>query len=219
MGFTLPNGENRTVVMGATGTGKTVLAAYLLARSNFNLRPWVILDYKGEILFDEVGMPPLIELKLGRLPKKKGIYICSPNPGDDEGVEDMLWKIWDHENIGVFVDEASLLPKKNAFKAILRQGRSKRVPVIACTQRPVDVDREVFTEASYMAIFRQQDERDYKIIQGFTQKSNIRETLPPHHSYWYDVAKNSMTVLQPCPSPSKVAELIRDRAPRRWSLI
>jgi hypothetical protein len=218
--FRLPGAADRTVVMGATGTGKTIFGAWILSRQNFEKRPWVIIDYKGEELFYKIGTPPLKRLKLGDMPGKKGIYIMSPKPGEEEATEDWLWKIWAKENIGIFCDEVSLIPDQNAFKAILRQGRSKRIPVISCTQRPVDVNREVFTEASYMSIFRLQDERDYKIVRGFTGKAPIHEPIVDsrgdvraHWSYWFDVARNKLFTLRPCPAPATVAAEIKAKAP------
>lgn len=212
-GFRFPGGADRTVVIGATGTGKTTFAAWLLSHARFDARPWVIFDYKREELFDVVGAPPLQHLRLGKLPKKRGVYIVSPRPDQDDEVEEYLWQIWEHGNIGIFVDEATLIPRQSAFKAILRQGRSKRIPVIACTQRPVDVEREVFTEANYVSLFRVQDDRDYKTIRGFIRDARIDGELPQRHSWWYDVAQNLLIQLRPCPGPVSIADRMRANVP------
>lgn len=223
--FTLPGGADRTVVMGATGTGKTTFGAWLLSRQRFDLRPWVIVDYKGEILFDKIGDPPLRYLKMGRLPKKKGLYVLQPRPDEEEAMEDWLWEVWRRENIGIFCDEVSLLPHKSAFQAILRQGRSKLIPVIACTQRPVDVERELFTESQYMSIFRLQDERDYKVVKGFTGRAPIEVPITngqgqvsKRWSYWYDVAQHKLFTLRPVPPPDNIAAALRNTAPYTWFL-
>lgn len=214
--FRFPGGDTRTIVIGATGTGKTTFGAWLLSHARFDKRPWVIIDYKQEELFEDVGSPPIQRLSLGRIPKRKGLYIVSPRPGEDDEVEDWLWKVWSKGNIGIFVDEATLLPSQNAVKAILRQGRSKRIPIIACTQRPVDIEREFFTEANFVSVFRVQDERDYKIIRGFLRNTSIDQELPQHWSYWYDVARNLLLKLQPCPKPDIIANRMRAEAPRNW---
>lgn len=214
--FRFPGGDSRTIVIGATGTGKTTLAGWLLSHARFDKRAWVIIDYKNEELFDEVGFPPIQRLRLGRMPGKRGLYIVSPRPGDDDYVEQFLWKIWSKGNIGLFVDEATLLPRQNAVKAILRQGRSKRIPVIAATQRPVDIDREFFTEANFMSVFRVQDDRDLKIVRGFIRDPRVEKTLPNRFSWWYDVAENLLIPLSPVPPPSSIVARMRQNVPYSW---
>ena len=212
--FHWPGAENRTTVLGANGTGKTVLGAYILSKQNFDRRPWVAMDFKDEVLWDMVGDPPMRDLKLGQMPKKKGLYRLRVLPGQDEDLEDWLWKVWEKGNIGLFCDEASLIGRYNkAFKAILRQGRSKLIPVIACTQRPVDVDRELFTESNFVSVFRLDDKRDYDVVKLFTRDAPVERPLPPHWSYWYDKKQMSMWTLKPCPDPAKVAHELSMKAP------
>lgn len=212
--FTLPGAADRTAVIGATGTGKTVLGAWLLSKQRFDKRPWVCIDFKNEELWDRVGTPPMQTLKLGQMPGKRGLYRMRVQPWDSDALEDWLKKIWTRGNVGLFVDEVSLMPQKDAFKAILRQGRSLLIPVIACSQRPVDVDREVWSEANYISVFRLDDVRDYKIIQGFTRNAPIDQPLPEFHSHWYDKKKYSCITLQPVPSPDTIAASIKQVAPR-----
>jgi len=211
--ITLPGADKRSVVIGANGTGKTVFGAWLLSKQRFSERPWVILDYKNEELWDLVGDPPLRYLKVGELPAKRGLYRMPVRPDQDDILENWLWKIWHRENVGLLCDEVGLLPKGSAFKAILRQGRSKRIPVIACTQRPVDVDREVFTESNYVCIFRVDDLRDHKVIQMFTRGAPTDRQLPPYWSYYYDKGKNQLSILKPVSSPDIVAARLREAAP------
>jgi hypothetical protein len=218
MKFRLPGAEDRTVVIGATGTGKTVFGAWLLSRQNFKARPWVCIDYKNEILWDMVGDPPMRDLRINQMPGKIGLYRLRVRPDQDEELEAWLWEIWSKENVGLFCDEASLLPKGSAFKAVLRQGRSKRIPVISCTQRPVEVDREVFTEAQYVSVFRVQDKRDYKIVSDFTNGSDVSRPLPPHCSYWYDARQSHLFTLKPCPDAPILAERLKEEVPYRWFL-
>lgn len=190
----------------------------MLSKQNFDKRPWVALDFKGEELWDRVGDPPMRPLKLGSMPKKKGLFRMSVLPGQDDELEEWLWEIWSHENVGLFVDEVSLIPQKAAFKAILRQGRSKMIPVIACTQRPVDCDREVFTESQYRMLFGIEDDRDWPVIKGLFRDSalDVRKPLPRHHSYWYDAKQKCCFHLKPTPSPDKIASDIRGKVPYSW---
>jgi DNA helicase HerA-like ATPase len=219
--FRFPGGDSRTVVIGATGTGKTTFATWLLSHARFDKRPWVIIDYKREEIFGSIGSPPMQRLKVGQLPKRLGLYIMSPRPDDDDAVENWLWKIWARENVGIFIDEATLVPHQTAFKAILRQGRSKRIPLIACTQRPIDIEREVFTEASFISVFRIADDRDYKVIGSFTRGIELggrTRELPRHWSWWYDVQRDKLLKLRPAPQVPQIVERVRANAPRSWFL-
>lgn len=212
-GLILPGATDRTVVIGATGTGKTTFAAWILSRQNLVKRPWVLLDFKNEELFDLVGPTALRELKLGRMPGKRGLHRVRVDPGRDDDLEDFLWAIRRHGNIGLFCDEVSLIDSRAAFKAILRQGRSLRIPVISCTQRPVDCDREIFTESAFKSVFRLEDVRDYQIVQGFTRRAAIDKPLPEYYSYWYDSRRASLIILRPGPPPATVAAELRAAAP------
>lgn len=216
--FILPGAEDRTVVIGPTGSGKTVGGAWLLSRQRFERRPWVCLDFKRETLWDQVGSPPMQPLKVGRMPGKRGLYRMRVRPDEDDELEDWLWKVWHHGNIGLFADEASLIPQGKAFKAILRQGRSLRIPVIACTQRPVDCDREIFTESQYRWCFGLEDDRDYQVIRGLMGRGDIRDDLARlkrHWSLWYDAKQRWLTPLRPTPPPATVAADLRAVAPFR----
>ena len=212
-GFRFPGGDARTTVIGATGTGKTTCGVWLLSHQRFDKRPWVVVDFKREQIFDQIGLPPIQQITLGsRIPKKPVLYLVSPRPDQDDQLEDWLWRVWERENVGLFVDEASLMPDRDAFRAVLQQGRSKRLPLIACTQRPVDVKRGLFSEASYFCVYRMADKRDYRVVEGFIP-ANLSAPLKPHHWHWYDVAKNRLLHMGPVPKPAQVAEMARERIP------
>lgn len=213
MAFRFPGGDSRTTVIGATGTGKTTCGVWLLSYQRFDKRPWIIIDFKREAIFDAIGIPPIRQIGLGdKPPRRPGLYIVSPRPDQDELLDAWLWRVWQKENIGLFVDEASLMPDGEAFRAVLQQGRSKRIPLIACTQRPVDVKRALFSEASFFCIYRMQDKRDYKTIEGFVP-ARLEMPLPDHHWRWYDVARNELLHMAPVPAPATVAEIARERVP------
>lgn len=213
--FRLPPGDSRTTLIGATGTGKSTAGGWFLANARLDVRPWVVIDFKREELFDMVGFPPLrtLTLKQSLGKRDKGVFIVSPTPGDEDALEEFLWRLWKRGNAGLFVDEASLMPDKAAWRAILQQGRSKRIPVIACTQRPVDVKRAVFSEASFFGVWRLQDRRDYQVVRGFVP-ADLDNPLPEHHWRWYDVARNNLLDLSPVPDKPQVADMLRDRVPR-----
>lgn len=216
MVFRFPGGDQRTTVLGATGTGKTTCGAWLLLHQRFDKRPWVVFDYKQDILFDQVGFPPIQELSVGQMPGRRGLYLVTPTPGEEMRVEDYLWKLWARGNVGLFIDEAFLLPDRHAFRAILQQGRSKRIPVIACTQRPADVPRALYSEASFFCLYRLQDKRDYKTVEGFIPSARLAEPMPPRHWRWYDVERNELLRMGPVPRPEKIVSDMKGVIPYTW---
>ena len=198
--------------MGRTGSGKTQLATWLLSKAPFDVMPYVVIDYKGDDLIGSVSR--IREISLKEIPKKPGLYVIRPLPSEEEAVENWLWKVWEHERIGLYFDEAYAVPKNSAaFSALLTQGRSKRVPAICLTQRPSWVSRFVFSEANFYAVFHLNDHKDRLRVQEFMPKDrvNISERLPEYHSYWYDVGNDSAAIIAPVPSADEIVDDIDSR--------
>ena len=121
-------------------------------------------------------------------------------------------------NMGLYLDEGYSIPKNSkAFRRALTQGRSRNVPVITLSQRPVHLDKFVFTEASIYRVFYLVDDEDRKTIRGRTG-IKIGDELPLYQSYWRDVARRSTWQLLPGPSPDMVREGFEAlRPPKRKS--
>lgn len=223
----LPNMTNRTVVIGETGTGKSVFALWLLANQEWNKYPWTVLDYKGDGLIDEVFSikHPLIKtLKVGdKPPKKPGLYRLCPNvETDDAEVLKYLWGLYYNEDNGLYIDEGYAVPdEKNCapLNAIFTQGRARNTPVICCYQRPVFMSRFAVAQASFVSVFEQDDERDLKTTKQFVRDAKAPNgtlitpftELPKHYSLWYDKGARRTDVLQPCPPPAQVLALFKRR--------
>lgn len=212
--FRFPGGDDRTTILGATGSGKSTCGLWMLAHQRLDRRPWVIFDFKREAFFDKVGFPPITAMDLDdRPPKKPGLYLVAPRPGEDDLVERFLWRLWERENVGLYIDEAPLMPQgSDAFQAVLQQGRSKRLPVIACTQRPVGVARGLFSEANYVCVFDILDRRDFKVVEGVVP-AEMGAPLLWHHWRWFDRSRRVVLNMRPVPPPETVAAQLTDRAP------
>lgn len=210
-GFRLPNLQQRVAVIGRTGSGKTRFGTWLLSRSDFDKQPFVVIDYKGDDLLG--GIDRMREIGLNEVPKHPGLYTIRPTPSENENVEAWLWKVWQKERIGLYVDEGYALPNKGAFQAILTQGRSKRLPVICLTQRPTWVSRFVFSEADFYAVFHLNDRRDKLTVQAFTPKErmDLNNRLPDYHSYWYDVGRDNVALIKPVPNDEDILDLIETK--------
>lgn len=229
-----PTDQQRTLVIGRTGSGKSQFAISMLATRNFDEMPWVIIDYKGEDLIDDIRKATG-GLKRGAIrnlaatdnpPTEPGLYYMNPRPIIDDGdVEAFLWKCHGmlrgsigekkyRGNIGLFIDEGYCLPQKGAFDVILTQGRSLHIPVICLYQRPVWMSRFAVAQADYVAVFAQMDERDLKTSAQFVKPArgpngesiSVFSELPAYYCLWYDVGQGQSTVLRPAPDRQLIIE-------------
>lgn len=225
MAFRFPNPDEHSAVVGRNGSGKTRMGAWLFSKRDLANTRNVIVDYKGEELFS--SLERIHEISLNELPKENGLYIVRSRPDLVDETERWLWKVWEQENTGLFIDEGYMLPDEGAFRALLTQGRSKRIPVMTLSQRPVEISRFVFSEASHVVLFHLNDERDEKTVKAFTPKGFIdwvpneflpADRLPKFHSKWYNIKDDEVFALKPVPSDEQIiAEIDGQLKPKqRW---
>lgn len=214
--FKLPTIEERVLILGSTGSGKTTFATWLLSHAPFHKIPYFIVDYKRDKLIGSIDRKR--EIDFNELPKQPGIYHLKPNPvEDDDLIEDWLLRIWRKTNVGLYIDEALELPsrKSGAFRRILTQGRSLHIPAIYSSQRPVDLNRFAFSEASHVSVFNLSDDRDRKKVTEYVP-IDVDAALPEYHSYWYTIKSKQKLALLPVQSEDTILERFYTRlAPRR----
>lgn len=205
----LPNLSQRLVIVGKTGSGKTLAGLWHLSRADKGV-PWLIVDFKRDISIARIDATELQPDRLGELEPGK-LYVVRPLP-NDERIAPMLWNLWRMENVGLFIDESYMMPNCDAMNAILTQGRSKHIPVIALTQRPVFVPRFFFSEADFFQTFWLNDARDRKTVASF-QPPETFERLPAFHSFYYDVGRDNLVIFAPVPleSPRPLAPVLESR--------
>lgn len=202
-----PNDTERHSIVGATGSGKTHAALWQLSLRDFDAKPWIIYDFKQEELINDLeGVHHLTEQS--KIPERPGIYVIHPHPAADKEIEEQMWQIWQNGNTGVYVDEGYMIgANSKAFRSLLTQGRSKHIPMIVLSQRPVWMDRFVFSESQIFQVFRLQHNGDYRNVMEFvpfqSQQWFIdgRYRIPPRlkkfHSYYYDAVEDNMEHLGP----------------------
>jgi DNA helicase HerA-like ATPase len=215
MPMRLPTDQQRTAIIGSTGSGKTQFACWLLSTRDFTGRPWIIFDYKGDELIDKLGAK---EIKItDKPPTKPGLYVVRPLADTEtEAVEKFLWAVHRNGDTGIYIDEGYMIGKSSAFRALLTQGRSKHIPMIVLSQRPAWISRFVFSEANFFAIFRLTDEDDVKEVKRFIGprgRALVNHGLPAYHCVWFDVgggAGHGNTVLcAPVPSAKEIVATFR----------
>lgn len=212
---TLPRYDKRTAVIGSTGSGKTQFAVWLLSSRDFHRRPWIIFDFKGDELIDDIG-PTEISI-FGPPPKKPGLYVVRPIPElHDKAVVEFLWKCWAQEWLGIYVDEGYMLGNRNpALNALLTQGRSKKIEMIILSQRPRWMSKFVFSEANYFAIMNLtlREDRDY--CRSYVGERQI-DLLPKYHSLWYDADAQTGVTMKPVPDRDDLIAIFERRlAPQK----
>ena len=216
----MPNDTHRISIVGRTGSGKTIAALWHLSMRRWDKRPWIIFDYKGD---KNIAMiPSLEEIDITKSPPKKaGLYVVRPLPTDEdvEAQIAFLWKVWKNEKTGIYIDEGYMVGKNNpAFRAILTQGRSKEIPAIILSQRPLWLDRFVWSEADYFQVFHLNTEDDRKTIARYLPVKSI-DRLPEYHSYYYDVGADAIVTLRPVPDRDIIITAIGDRLRSRRNFL
>lgn len=200
--YRLPTDSDRHVIIGATGSGKTVAAAHALSLRNFDKMPWGIVNSKSDKLLNKI--PGVQRVGMDYLPKKPGLYMYEPVPErDDEMVNELMRRVWQRQRMGLFFDEGYMIPQPSGpFNALLTQGRSRNCPLIICTQRPVWLSKFIWSEASFFQCFRLQEDDDVKLMQKRMKMTLAR--LPDYNSYWYDVGNNYRAQLTPVPNEDEI---------------
>lgn len=201
----LPGDTDRISIVGATGSGKTHAALWQLSIRDFDVKPWVILDFKGDDLLNSIAGAQDIDYDWEPT-TQPGIYILHPNPGEDVQIEAFLWRIWQHENIGIYIDEGVMIGNgNNAYRCCLTQGRSKHIPMIVLCQRPVFIDQFTFSESDYFQVFRLGWLKDIKKMQEFIPY-NVEMRLPERYSYYYDVKANVLNIMRAVPDRDAILD-------------
>jgi hypothetical protein len=212
--FRLPGPRDRIAIIGPTGSGKTVAALWHLSLSNFNTKPWIVIDPKIDENIASIEGLEEIGVNDEKLPRHPGIYVVHPIPSQLDELDDMLLRVWQQENIGVYCDEGYMNAKGAGFLACVTQGRSKRVPMIILAQRPVFISRFVFSESQFFQMFNLEDDRDMDTIRSFV-KGIPQDPLPQYYSWYRDVIKRKTYRMKPVPESSVSVDTISDRLDAR----
>lgn len=214
----LPNITQRLAVVGRTGSGKTQGAVWNLSKQNFRNFRWYVIDAKMDRLINSIDGAEHISIT-DNVPKAPGLYITHPTPTDFENkiVEARLWDIWAQEKCGIFVDEGYMIGNSPAFRAVLTQGRSKKIPMIILSQRPVWLSQFVFSEADFYQVYKVNRKDDVKTIKGFVPR--YTSNLPAYHSIWHDVGEDITVIMKPVPLEDDILDNFEGKLGRRKKFI
>ena len=210
MTLTAPGPSHRTVIIGRTGSGKTQAGLFHLSGQDYDKKPWIMFDWKGDKLISRIKPVP-IDIR-DKPPRKPGLYVVKPLPGENGLVTEFLFNVWRQERTGLYIDEGFMMGRFNdAYRAILTQGRSKHIPVITLTQRPAWLDQFVFTEANFFQVFHLNALKDRLRVAEFVPNFDVRMQFDRYHSVWYDVDDHQMADLLPVPEASRIVDAFKAR--------
>lgn len=157
--------NDRVFIQGKTDSGKTVLARHVF--ESFTACRRTAIDPKGRL---QLGVPPARAPHELDLAAPLSHYI--PGELEDEEYEELFRLIWFAGGPRViWIDEsfgptrANWAPKYLRF--IVQQGREHDLGLIACSQRPVNVETTLRTEAEHVFMFvPRTTKRDVDTIAG-----------------------------------------------------
>jgi len=216
----LPNDTQSLLVIGKNGSGKTVAAVWHLAQKRIDEYPFVVINHKRDSLVDSIPGAQFVDLNF--TPEKPGVYIYHPMPDhDDAAVTDLLWRVYEKENTGVYIDEGYMLnPRDPALNALYTQGRSKHIPLITLSQRPSRISRFAVSEAAFYQVFYLTDKNDRQRIGEFIPggiedymkgRPGEPRLLPDFHSLYYDVSRNELAIFKPVPPEDQILSVFAQK--------
>lgn len=174
--------SERVALIGATGSGKTVLSKLLLQ----NQSRLIIVDPKHTYKTEDTKV-----LKNWRLPvfSDSFRYVIRPKRDQDSDLADFFYKLFKKGRVTIFIDELSTLvdffPTATAqLEDIARTGREKKVAVWVAMQRPRRVPILFLSESEVFFIFRIRAEDDRKHIEGFAGSDVVNQKIKKL-DFWY----------------------------------
>ncbi len=179
--------NERWLITGATGSGKSVAASWIAANTPDDLT-LVAIDSKGDGMpaFKAHSVASARRLLRSWFRKKPRVIRITPEPYESAEEFDALFsEILNRRYTGLWIDEAYMVPDTPYFRHLYTAGRSADCPVITCSQRPVDIPRVCISEASRFMIFKLLDVKDRERLAGFTP-FNKHQTVDRFHFLYYD---------------------------------
>jgi hypothetical protein len=214
--FKPPGDSDRLLIAGATGTGKTRAAVHWLSLADFSEMTWIAMDFKGDDTLAKMPVSDVIDID-DTIPERPGLFYVLVEPKRYRSpTSEFFLRAYNRGGVGLLIDETLAIGSTNeGFNTALFMGRSRRIPIIMCTQRPVGMEVNAKAQATFFQTLDLNFADDRESMQKNFPKEEIdlEKRLPEFCSYWYDVRRRYATTLDPMPSEDESFEVIAEKLP------
>lgn len=195
--------NDRGVLIGKTGCGKTTLARFLI--EDDNKRYSVTWNPKGSesIFFWEnqhmvTSLRELEDAADEDIPRL--IYTPDPLVAEDEQTQkEFFYWIYENKNRRLYIDEATAIAYRGYsiprfLLAILNRGRERGISTLTATQRPSGVPMNILSESEHYYVFKTllpQDRQRVEAITGISVEDQA--SLDDHEFFYFNVSRGLLT--------------------------
>jgi hypothetical protein len=215
----LPADDERILILGRTGSGKTHEGLWQLSQRSFDEKPWIVFDGKGDDLASRIPVNGMLTMA-DPVPADPGLWAVRVTPDDvaDQG-SDYLMAVCERRNTGVFIDEGLPWGQRNrGLRTLLSQGRSFGCPLILLSQRPANIEPYAYSESDFIQSFHFALPEDQERVHQWVPRNRLDfEQLRgefAHYSYIYNVKKDELEWMEPAPPWEEIYGRILLRLPR-----
>jgi hypothetical protein len=191
--------NDRGVVIGKTGCGKTTLAKFLIEDPT---KPY-------SVTWNPKGSDNVYEWKHRHVDTLSKLYddsedkryrrlVYTPHPTVAEefnNQNEFFYWIYERKSTRLYIDEAtSIVYSANKVPrfllAVLNRGRERRISTLTATQRPSGVPMNILSESEHYYIFKTNLPQDKKRIEEITGISvEQQEDLEDFQFYYFNVSR------------------------------